>query len=218
MTELYGNFHNYYTFNPRIAISPRGTLHDSYSAADERLKFLREAELVDELVSTFRDEAHVLDVGCNEGDLSLALYELLASALQRRAALSGRRCTLTLVGMIALLALGTPCSSCSCCSCCSKCACYLSLTSKGVDIDAELIVRAQGKSANEHVTFMHSNVMSDQFHLADFDAVFCFRSLDCACSANAMQHHHVDPPQSRRRWSYCVHRSSDEHRTRTCCR
>ncbi|KAK6466784.1 pre-miRNA 5'-monophosphate methyltransferase-like [Huso huso] len=60
---LFGNFINYYSFNPpenRLSLIPASLLQElGYSSAADRAPFL------------------LLDVGCNSGDLSIALYRHL---------------------------------------------------------------------------------------------------------------------------------------------
>eukprot|EP00124_Ichthyophonus_hoferi_P006058 Ihof_evm1s1162 gene=Ihof_evmTU1s1162 len=64
----YGNFHNYYEFNP----------------AAERLRFLYDTpegqDLKNNLLSSSQGPITALDVGCNEGDLTLSLYDWLTNS------------------------------------------------------------------------------------------------------------------------------------------
>jgi hypothetical protein len=69
-TTLFGNFHNYYAFN----------------AVSERLRCITDGSNCLQDMAVSHTQANnkpftVLDLGCNEGDVSLAMFDIMASHL-----------------------------------------------------------------------------------------------------------------------------------------
>ena len=76
--HLVGNFPNYYAFHP----------------VEQRMSFISEGYWLELWDALDRPERLlILDVGCNEGDLSLAMYKMACGEL------SGEKCTVKLLGV-----------------------------------------------------------------------------------------------------------------------